>query len=300
MSNVNIIKGNDLCSDEIKFHLNQLSEKNDTLVLAEGDSWFHLINSPRDPATPVNLLDFVDLPWKSTIFNYASFGSTLKDLIACAPKVLGSGETLSKNSMQFDLIMLSVGGNDIAGHVAQAIKTPAHAQYEMSDCLVQDGCNKLLNAVEEDLLSVVRMRDRSRSNNTTPIVVHTYDYLTPRNQPHFMARRRGPWIWRDMKNIGIKDPTVQMEIMNHLVDGWAERLMNIERDYKNFFVIDTRDTLIPADFDETVVDPDWHDEIHPTAKGFAKIADQKLNPRLREMFAARGEEQGRKMTTKAA
>ena len=47
---------------------------------------------------------------------------------------------------------------------------------------------------------------RSAPNRDTPVLIHTYDYPTPRNAPaQFMGRPAvGPWVWRAMQGRPIR------------------------------------------------------------------------------------------------
>lgn len=64
-----------------------------------------------------------------------------------------------------------------------------------------------------------------------------------------------------------------------MLDSFAYRLQTLEKDCKNFNVIDTRKLLMRND-----KKPDlryWHDEIHPKKKGFNKIS-QHINTEIKQ------------------
>ena len=52
-----------------------------------------------------------------------------------------------------------------------------------------------------------------------PVVVHTYDYLTPRNAPasFLFAPVRGPWLYPAMRARGL-DGALQVQVADFLVD----------------------------------------------------------------------------------
>ncbi len=259
-------------------------------ILAEGDSWFTLAAIPSS-----NLLFELRLARWAQIYNIAYPGDTIKHVGQLREnselkKVLAEPNF----SYRWDAILMSGGGNDLIDAASRLIAVQPfdgnHAHLP-SSYVVADKLNELLAAVQDAFRFVVALRDSSL-NAGCPIVVHTYDYPTPRNEPaRFLNATRiaGPWIYPVFANTNLPLP-LQQGIVCYLMDKLAEALLALDSAsgtmsaLPNFHVVDTRNTLIMANPVDVGVSHDWLNEIHPSHSGYRKIA-AKLSERLNAVLA---------------
>ena len=106
-----------------------------------------------------------------------------------------------------------------------------------------------------------------------PIVVHTYDYPTPRNAPatFLVVPMTRPWLHPLFEKRGIS-PALRVKITDTLVDALARSIIELQHELAAFYVVDTRDTLKRAEYGALGNSGDWLNEIHPNTDGYRKIA----------------------------
>jgi hypothetical protein len=127
--------------------------------------------------------------------------------------------------------------------------------------------------------TIVAVRDSDQStNHGVPIVVHGYDYATPRNAParFFSVRLLGPWLHRAFNDKQIGEP-MRVPISDFLVNVLAEAISVLATGASAlpaFHFVDTRNTLERAGADSTGLSGDWLNEIHPSQTGYRKIAEK--------------------------
>ena len=76
------------------------------------------------------------------------------------------------------------------------------------------------------------------------------------------------WVKRYLDEKDIPDSD-QIEIIQAMLDRFFSAVKELENSFDNFSVVDTRKVLTSQG------EPNlkwWHDEIHPTSRGFKKIA----------------------------
>lgn len=254
-------------------------------ILCEGDSWFSIPDLMHIPAQLDRLLD-------ASILCVATPGDTLVDMSE------GSQFSLLKflmndtvDGQRWDALLLSAGGNDVVGDGMQYfLKNDQSSSSDPADYVNEDALKERLNLLESRLNNIINMRDASSANPNTPIIIHSYTYLTPRNAAHKILAWgvAGPWIYPYMLRDGIVDCALQKEIVAYLLNRYFDLLMSIEeRAGSNFHVIDTRFALPRIECTLRCKQSKfWADEIHPTSKGFAILANECFLPKLRVLGVA--------------
>lgn len=250
-------------------------------ILFEGDSWFSI---PDLGNIPIQFDSRLDL----SILCLADPGDTLEELSEGTQlKVLESLIHDNQFGQQWDAIVLSAGGNDVIGPEIKALLKMADdpASTDPDDYLDQAAVAATFALIKKRLNIIRKVRDKSKVNKATPIFIHTYAYLTPRNVAHkvFTWKVSGPWVFPHMVAIGINDCALQQAIVVKLLDGFFDALTDIESESgSNFHVVDTRKALQPVKCSERMSSFEfWRDEIHPTSKGFAQIVQKKFIPALK-------------------
>lgn len=243
-------------------------------LLAEGDSWFTLGAIPTS-----NLLFSMRFPRDTVIANCAYPGDTIRRMAAMA-KDRSLREAFGQSlNISWDLILLSGGGNDVIDDVDD-ILLPASARGTVTgpaDYCDQTKLQTLLDEISTAYRSIVALRDVPGSTSAgKPVVTHTYDIPTPRNSPanFVVIPVLGPWLHPAMEAVQVP-MTERIAVSKYLMDSLADTILGLATGpnaLPNFFVVDTRGTLTPAQPGATGVSGDWMNEIHPDFGGYRKLA----------------------------
>jgi len=249
------------------------------LLYAEGDSWFDKFTPI--PVAGTNLLDAIRTPFVAGVVDASHIGDEAREMVS------GRQARQTKamfDLFDFDLILLSAGGNDLKNVFAdlftsrvlatQGVKTAWSAgdlaRAPASHSAVFDG-------VMDSIGRFVSLRDAARRDRTraAPIVLHGYDYLQPRPAPATLLAGskvgRGPWIYPALKEAGLSDAQMLAEA-HAVIDTLNQRLAALVAGLPNVYLLDQRGLLTPAQPGSTGASNDWLDEIHPTPDGFVKLA----------------------------
>lgn len=254
-------------------------------ILAEGDSWFTFAGMPTS-----NLLFRMRFRGNTVIVSCAAPGDTIRHMAELAANHdLRDAMSASRGSA-WDAILLSGGGNDLIDAAKRIIRQSNNTIYPAP----RDYCNQAvlqntLDAIERGYRAIVALRDRSGSAcRGVPVIVHTYDWITPRDAAArvFGFPVSGPWLSKALGDR--KVPASKWEkLSDYLMDLLANLLLELESGpgkLPNFHVVDTRGTLTPAAVGDRYRSFDWLNEIHPTARGYQKLA-AKLSARVRRLLS---------------
>ena len=244
-------------------------------VLAEGDSWLSIF-LPRDG----NLLTWLESRHDVVVLDLSYPGDTLADMASGRQfelfRRLISDE---RHGWRFDAILLNGGGNDlIVGGLQRILKKPARsgrAKHKAEDWIDFEALDRLLEDIGDCFGSFIQARSDSALNGECPILSWTYDFITPRNCGAQLlgVTVEGPWICPRLSAAGIEAPELQKTIIDTLLISYRTRLLELSADpVNNFRVVDTQGTLTPASPEDLASKGDWADEIHPSARGWNKLA----------------------------
>jgi len=252
-------------------------------VLAEGDSWFTISGLPSS-----NLLLELRLRKSAQVFNLAYPGDTLRHMAA-----LASNHDLVRYlakphfNYRWDALLLSGGGNDVLDDVDALVRAaPSGDPAEPASHVDLPRLDALLAGVQQDYARIVQLRDAPGSQSVgAPIVLHTYDYATPRKAPasFLFAPVRGPWFYPVLQGRGLA-PALQVRVADLVIDRLAEALLALDsgsglpQALPAVHVADTRGTLQRAAWGSTGDNADWVNEIHPNPGGYRKLAQRLSQP----------------------
>lgn len=259
-------------------------------VLAEGDSWFH-VNKLR---LQENLLQQLEFKKPTVIVNLAMGGDNVAQMIN--PAISGlfnkSRAKAYKSALEFrkwDQILLSACGNDLIdsfvggydvgeNRKVKLIKTCENPK-DFKDFLNMEDLEVAIKSIAEsfaNMIELIRNTGKGR-NKKTKIIAHTYDYFTLRDAPKGDKSRRQKAL--EKHNV---PKTYWKQISGLINDRLAGLLLsfNDSSKYPNLFVVNTMDTLTPADQDEPGNTRHWRNEIHPNAEGYRKLAKERINMHL--------------------
>jgi lysophospholipase L1-like esterase len=267
----------------------------DKYILAEGDSWFH-IGGLTGAGSARNLLDEITINDKqSLLLNMALSGDTVR-------RISDSFESSDFKKLlkehHWDLLLLSAGGNDLIDALTEDLKyvvdgkTLAIINSSVDNGMFesyinQDHLDLLTKFVLDKYRALFKYIRKTKKNKEVPIIIHTYDYPTPRDAPADMfVIKKGPWLHTafEIKNVPNK---YRIKITDYIFKHIAEALLTLNApnvpDLANVYVVKTYGTLLRADTDETGNSYDWLNEIHPNAKGLEKLA-KIMNAEIENLF----------------
>ena len=239
-------------------------------LLAEGDSWYAWAHMNLAPSS--NIPEQLEFQQPTVIVNLAYSGDVIGNMSEASANALFYFEL---QGQPYHAILLSGGGNDLIDALNPGIIVPrgggpAHAADSYIDAIA---LKALTDAVLSGYRGIIALRDASDANAHTPIVLHTYDYPTPRNaKATFMNRpAAGPWLLPAMQAVAVP-AAMQQAVTDIVFDALAEALLKLHQPYNGVYVVNTRHTLARAAPGATGLSGDWINEIHPDAYGYTLIA----------------------------
>ncbi len=244
-------------------------------LLAEGDSWFAWSQFSLAPSS--NILEQLEFGEPAVIINLAYSGDVIRDISDTRRNMAFYFEL---QALRYHAILLSGGGNDLIDALrpkkgGPAIIVPRSGSApDTAESYVNTAA---LKALTDNVLAgyrrIIAQRDASDSNAGTPIVLHTYDYPTPRNAKATLLGHPaiGPWLLTALKSAAV--PVVHYTAVTDLVfNAQAQALLKLHNPAHSVHVVDTRGTIARAAPDTTALSGDWINEIHPDAHGYALLA----------------------------
>ncbi|MEN6587919.1 MAG: SGNH/GDSL hydrolase family protein [Sulfuricella sp.] len=250
--------------------------------LAEGDSWFTIGAIPSS-----NLLYELRLKKRAIVLNLGYPGDTIANMSQLSANTEFARRLVHPNwASDWDAILLSGGGNDLIDRAADIILSNpsgmSAADYVDSEQLAAFGKD-----IQAGYRRIVALRDSAASpNKGKPIVVHTYEYPTPRPAPatFLIVPITKPWMHPVFEAHQVPK-ILWKKVAELLLDALAEALLALEKELSAFHVVDTRNSLQRADIDARGNSGDWLNEIHPNGDGYRKIAAQ-LGARIDKVLQA--------------
>jgi len=254
---------------DIQFH----DEENDPIsfgayashILAEGDSWFAWAQLSGAPSS--NLLRELTFADKTMVINCAYSGDVIDTMGRIAQNPLFFNEM---KAAKYEAILLSGGGNDLIDAL-HSIIIPAPGAARAADYVDTVSLSRLLGRIADAYDRILAFRDTT-INAGVPIVLHTYDYPTPRPAPAIVLHfgKVGPWLITAMQ--GVVPVALWPDITVHIYNQLRDTLLSLHDPARGLYVVPTCGILTRAAPNTTAVSNDWRNEIHPTDAGFAKLA----------------------------
>ncbi len=253
------------------FSLGEGSRRHAGTLIAEGDSWFDY---------PFNdVLSMLEDEHGFEVESVAHRGDTLESM-AFAP---------SQSDMLYRLIhrarsrrtfpraiLLSGGGNDIAGEEFSYLLNHASSPHSGLNARIADGLihERLRDALVVLIAATTRVCE-DLLGRPVPILVHGYDYAIPDGRGFLsgFGKLPGPWLGPGFEAKGFPESKTmdrRREIVRLLIDEHNLMLASLRdvEDFGHVTHIDLRGVLSAhADYWNW-----WSNELHPTKKGFRAVA----------------------------
>ena len=210
-------------------------------LLAEGDSWFFY---------PILLKDILDnLSEHYAVYSMAAAGDTLENMVR---GISHFEELIEKH--KFEALLLSAGGNDIAGDMLRTYLTNLPPPVKPAESYLSSNFETALGTIQERLDGLF-----SRLITRFPdlkIFCHGYDWPFP--------RRGGLWLAPALLAQEVPDP-IQHAILKIMIDRYYGMLGKLAEKHRGkIMVVDCRGAV--GDIQS------WFDELHPLNPGYARAA----------------------------
>jgi len=253
-------------------------------LLAEGDSWFAWAHLNLQPSS--NLLEQLQFDQPSVVVSCAYTGDVIRNMASVSSNPHFYNEM---RAARYDAILLSGGGNDLIDALKPhggkpgiiSARAPG-APDQPASYVNQHALQELIDDVLQDFGAIAAARSGT-PNSSTPIVLHTYDYPTPRNaRATFFGRPAvGPWLYSALTGAFV--PEAQFIGVTELIyDRMATALGTLDNPGNGIHAVATCGTIARAKLGETGLSGDWINEIHPDAHGYALLAGL-ISKRLHEI-----------------
>jgi len=264
----------------------------DRVFLAEGDSWFDIFTPA--PLHQPNLLNSLRVPWRSALVDISHVGDTA-EAMSTGRQAAHTRQLL--DMFTFNALLLSAGGNDLKDafidlfmrNAVAAARGDPSAKSDMDILDVETkAANDIIAKVCDSVAQWIGLRDASKLNHRTPVILHGYDYLQPRPAGARLSIDglvvKGPWIYPVLKEKGASDDEMR-EKAHIVIDKFNKALSDRLDGMPGVYLLNTRNTLTLGAPGTDRESNDWMDEIHPTPEGFDKLANAKWNPQLAAVCA---------------
>jgi hypothetical protein len=250
------------------------------LLIAEGDSWF---DYPF-----YDVLELLEAEGYE-VESVAHMGDTLEDMAhdpGQVERLTRAFEKVRARGRKPRAILLSGGGNDIAGDEFAMLINHANSGLPTLNATVADGViRERLRTAMASLVGVVTRLSESHFGERARVVVHGYDYPIPDGRGYLGGAwiLPGPWLEPGFRRKGhcaetARDRPRVLEanalVLRDLIDRYNVMLSALVRDLaaaglSHVRYVDLRGTLsaaLPSGYKA-----DWGNELHPTKPGFAKV-----------------------------
>ena len=226
-------------------------------LFADGDSWFEYPLPGYSPKDVIVSLRDAGKP-RPLILNLAHHGDLASDMLGVSQRTRMEKNLADPENGTFDAILFSGGGNDVVGdqfclwlrdHAPDASPAEAINATRLAAVL------GVVRSAYEDLIAV-----RDKVAPRCALFVHAYDFAIPTG---IGVCGIGPWLKPSLDYRGWKAHPAAARIVKEVLVQFRDRLQSLASAHRDVIVVPTQGTLA-AD--------DWSNELHPTPKGFDKIA----------------------------
>lgn len=248
--------------------------------LAQGDSWFSIGAIP--PFLTTNLFDRLSLSRSAIAVNCARPGAELKHMTDTTRDPVFRQLLSGYRARPWTALLLSGLGNDLISAAESGPSQPRHLRLlaVKKEWDAGASADRYISAAGWQTFAVhavavfdrlLHIRDKAAINRGLPVVVHTYDFATPRNASAGLGF--GPWLYRAVKAFGIPEQdwaALGVSLQSKL----RALILQIASSEGTVRVVDTQGTLHPALSTDTGPTEHWQNEIHPTSAGYRMLGDR--------------------------
>ena len=241
------------------------------LIVAEGDSWF---DYPF-----FNVLDALEHGFGYEVESVAHAGDTVEGMAYDPGQLSGFNRMLDKLQQQGRppaAVMLSAGGNDIAGPtLAALLNDGASPAPGLNESVMVGVVDQRLRDALVTVLSTVTNLCRAHFGAALPILIHGYDYAVAdgRGYAGGFWLLPGPWLEPHFRTRGYPSVEGRKPHMKALIDRFNAMAARVAGGpgLAHVDYVDLRGTL-SGETAGGKYKRSWANELHPTRPGFSDVA----------------------------
>lgn len=227
-------------------------------ILVEGDSWF-----AYPPLLSTNIPKVLNEHYtsKAAFLDRSANGDDAREMLS-GSQYDKLYQLLAEKNLNFDAILFSGGGNDIAARNLPLLLKPYQAGYSWEDCLHLERFSRRLKEIEYAYLDLADLRDTFQPQAV--IFTHSYDYAIPTGKGVrvFGLQIAGDWLKTRFDDLGIP-AGFQGKLLDYMLAEFDNLMLRLDQTLPKQVHIRTQGTLKESD---------WANELHPTSTGFQKIS----------------------------
>jgi hypothetical protein len=240
------------------------------VLVAEGDSWFDY------PWTDV--LKVLEDDHGYDVESVAHKGDRVEEMAYSGGQLEELSrriEKLLRNNKIPKAILLSGGGNDIAGaEFGMLLNHAASAIAGLNDQVVSGVIDQRIRTAYITILAAITQLCVKWLQRPLPILVHGYDYAVPDGRGFLggWAFLPGPWLQPGFREKGFDNIDDCKALVKKLMDRFNAMLADVcgQPEFKHVKYVNIRNTLSTAANYKQF----WANELHPTGKGFGLVTDR--------------------------
>ncbi|MCA0243542.1 MAG: hypothetical protein LCI02_22090 [Proteobacteria bacterium] len=248
--------------------------------LAQGDSWFSVGAIP--PWLTSNLFDKMSLSRMAVAVNCARPGAELVHMTDSTSNGTFLQLLCGAQERRWTALLLSGLGNDVISASQSPPNQPPAKRLlakagewgppgPASRYISEPGWATFESHAREVFELLLQRRSSSKWNRELPIVLHTYDIVTPRNAG--AGAGFGPWLYKAVKAFGVPKED-WAALAQELLARVRRLILDIATADPTIHVVDSQGTLKPATPDDTGPTMHWRNEIHPSRGGYRLLGDR--------------------------
>jgi hypothetical protein len=258
-------------SNEEWFRFRKQQFPNAFTGIAEGDSWFDYPPAWISDISLGDLINQLNQRRKVNLLRVAKGGDTLENMTFGnnsnnqSPQLTKTLDLI--NQYQPNFFLFSGVGNDVAGPDGQRFEAFINNARSTLGSLKKDYLDFMTNQVFAEMFEYLIQSVIAKKSNIQ-IFLHGYGYPIPDGRAVIEVgdyKFIGPWFDPALKRKGLSQAQGEV-IIKHLIDSLNRMLAGLEQKYSsNVHYIDLRHIIQPND---------WENELHLSAQGFKKVADE--------------------------
>jgi hypothetical protein len=258
-------------SNEEWFKLRKKQFPNAFMGIAEGDSWFDYPPAWISDISLGDLINQLNQRHKVNLLRVAKGGDTLENMtFGNNPNNPSLQLTTTLNFIekyQPDFFLFSGTGNDVAGPNGLKFEAFINNVHSKLDNLKKDYLDYMTNSVFTEMFEYL-IQSVIDKKSDIQIFLHGYGYPIPDGRAVIEVgdyKFIGPWFDPALKRKGLSQAQGKV-IIESLIDSLNEMLSNLAKKYP--------DNVHYINLLHIISRDDWENELHLSAQGFKKVADE--------------------------